>query len=80
MFYLPRYPNLAPHLSGDERLGPIKENAIGTELRWTVLATARGPGALTLTGGYDVSFLDYELLNTATLTGHIVSVSLFGIY
>lgn len=79
-FYLPRYPNLAPHLSGDERLGPIKENAIGTELRWTVLATARGPGALTLTGGYDVSFLDYELLNTATITGHIVSLSLSGVY
>lgn len=79
-FYLPRYPNLAPRMSGDERLGPIKENALGTELRWTVFAAARGPGALTLTGGYDVSFLDYELLNTATITAHIVSASLSGTY
>lgn len=79
-FYLPRYPNLSPQLSGDERLGPIKENAVGTELRWTLFAAARGAGALTLTGGYDVSFLDYELLNTATITGHIVSLSLSGAY
>lgn len=79
-FYLPRYANLSPLLSGDERLGPIKENALGTELRWTVLAAARGPGALTLTAGYDVSFLDYELLNTATITAHIVSLSLSGSY
>jgi hypothetical protein len=27
-FYLPRYPDLTPLMSGDERLGPIKENAL----------------------------------------------------
>ena len=79
-FYLPRYPDLTPLMSGDERLGPIKENALGTELRWRVLGAAGGFGALTLTGSYDVSFLDYELLNTATIRGQVVSLSLTGSY
>ena len=67
-------------MSGDERLGPIKENALGTELRWRVLGAGGGFGALTLTGSYDVSFLDYELLNTATIRSHVVSLSLTGSY
>ena len=79
-FYLPRYPDLAPLMSGDERLGPIKENALGTELRWRVLGSPGGFGSLTLTGSYDVSFLDYELLNTATIRGQVVSLSLTGSY
>lgn len=70
-FYQARYEDLAPILTGDARLGRIREHVGGLEARWVFLGTPGEPGAVTAILGYELSILRYEDLPTDTIVAHI---------
>ena len=77
-FYAPRYDDLAPILSGDARLGRVRNHVPGLELAYTVLGERGGFGALIASASYSLSLLEYPGLGrsvTAQLGGAALHVS-----
>jgi hypothetical protein len=79
-FYRARYDDLAPILSGDPRLGSIREHATGAEVRYLLRGDRLLAGAISLIGGYDASWLDYDLLGADTVVAHVVNAGVSLVY
>jgi hypothetical protein len=75
-FYKATYPAIEDVMSGDARLGPIREHAAGVSARWTAIGRPGGFGALTAEAGYDLSMLDYEILGAERVFAHILNAAL----
>jgi hypothetical protein len=58
-FYRASYAGVAPLMSGDVRLGRVREKLVGAELRWALLGQAGSAGALEATASYDRSWIAY---------------------
>jgi hypothetical protein len=58
-FYRAAYLEVAPLMSGDVRLGRVREKLVGAELRWAILGQAGAAGALEATASYDRSWITY---------------------
>lgn len=73
-FYEARYDDVLPVMSSDPRLGRVREHAPGVAIRVTALGRRGDFGSLTLDASYDLSALNYEDTQIATILGHVVSV------
>jgi hypothetical protein len=73
-FYKARYLDIEDIMTGDARLGPIREHAGGLNVQWTFLGRRGDFGALTAEVGYDLSWLEYKLLRTDVIVGHMPAV------
>jgi hypothetical protein len=67
-----------PFLSGDPRLGPVRDHTAGAEVRLRVAGNPVTGVAFMVAAGYDVSVLHYE--STSALVGHVGMLSLAGAY
>ena len=74
-FYQARYQDLEPLLSGDPRLGPIRDHTASVELGGRFFERPDRLGALVVGLSWDVSWTDYELLATDLIVGHTLGVS-----
>lgn len=75
-FYKARYERIEELMTGDMRLGSIREHAAGLGAQWTSIGQRGGFGALTGEIEYDLSLLEYSLLSTDTIVGHMPAVAL----
>ena len=66
-FYAATYDTAVPIMSGDLRLGPLRDHGVGLELRRA--------GALPVRAGYEVSVLDYRAVG-ARVVAHVFSLGL----
>jgi hypothetical protein len=73
-FYKARYLKIEDIMTGDMRLGPIREHAAGLGVQWTILGNRGDFGSLTAEAGYDVSLLDQTSLSTDSIVGHMPAV------
>jgi hypothetical protein len=73
-FYQATYPDVAPVMSGDLRLGPIHEQVGGLELRWR-LGRGGGLAEFPLLVGYQLSALDYRAVG-ARVVAHVFMLGL----
>lgn len=65
------------YLSGDPRLGGIRDHTAGAELRWNLLPSASS-ARLNFAVGYEVSILRYHSLNTDRIVAHIPMIAITG--
>lgn len=79
-FYEPVYPDLAPILAGDMRLGRVHDNTFGTELQWQLWGGPGEFGALAAVARFDLSLLRYEQLPTDLIVGKVFNLGLLGLY
>ncbi len=67
-----------PFLSGDPRLGPVRDHTAGAEVRLRIAGNPVTGVAFLVGAGYDVSVLHYE--STSALIGHVGMLSLTAAY
>jgi len=67
-----------PFLSGDPRLGPVRDHTAGAEVRLRIAGNPVTGVAFMVGAGYDVSVLHYE--STSALIGHVGMLSLTAAY
>jgi hypothetical protein len=79
-FYHARYPDLAPLMTGDVRLGPIRAHTIGAGARMRLSGADGEPGALTAELSYEASLTDYRLYSTEMIVAHVPSLGLTWLY
>lgn len=79
-FYQPNYDTVRRYMSGDPRLGRIQEHLAGLDAQWTVRAGDADFGVITVTAGYELSFLTFDRLGGGTLVAHILTLGLSGSY
>lgn len=79
-FHRARYDALEPILTGDARLGAIRDHVAGLEARWIFLGAPGEAGAVTALAGYDVSFLTYEALETDAIVAHAPNLGISVLY
>jgi hypothetical protein len=77
-FYEPVYPDLAPILAGDMRLGRVHDHTFGAEFQWQVLGDRGGFGALAAVARLDLSLLRYEQLPTDMILAKVIHFALLG--
>lgn len=75
-FYKATYPAPSALMSGDARLGPLREHAAGAAARWTFVGRPGDFGALTAEAGYDLSRLDYPILAADLAVAHVLNAAL----
>jgi hypothetical protein len=61
-------------MSGDVRLGPIREHGVGGAFRWSLGGDPGAPGSVALDAGYDLALTEYLDYATDVIVGHVVSV------
>jgi hypothetical protein len=74
-FYEPVYHALHPELTADVRLGTIREASFGAYAEVQLFSLGGVLGALSVTGGYDLSLLHYRDLDRR-VTGHLAALGL----
>jgi len=79
-FYRHHYDDLAPMLSGDSRLGPVRAHTAGLHLRWTVRGSRGERGALTAEAGYQWMRFDFPLQASDAVIGHQAALGMSGEY
>jgi hypothetical protein len=77
-FYRGVYGEVAPLMSGDVRLGRVRERLVGAELRWAFLGQLGSPGALELSASADRSWVRYPDAGEGG-TGSVANVLSFGL-
>jgi hypothetical protein len=65
-FYRPEYGERVALMSGDVRLGRVREKLVGAELRWAFIGQAGMAGALEATASYDRSWVSYPDVHLET--------------
>ncbi|HKE15567.1 MAG TPA: DUF3570 domain-containing protein [Kofleriaceae bacterium] len=75
-FYEARYPDIAPLMTGDVRLGPIRAHAAAAGARVRLAGEAGQPGALVGELSYELSSTDYLLYGTEPIIAHAPAVGL----
>lgn len=65
-FYAPIYYDFSRYLSGDPRLGDLREHVGSFELRWTPWGRAGFTNSVTIMGSYEMSSLSYPMLRNST--------------
>lgn len=73
-FYRARYPDLEELMTGDVRLGPIRQHSVGLGFGWTLGGSRGAEGTLHLGCRYAFTRTDYLDYATQPILGHIVSV------
>ena len=79
-FYRARYAELAPLMTGDVRLGPIRAHAIALGARFRVSGRDGEPGAMVAELGYELSLTDYRLYGTDMIAAHVPQLGLVLLY
>ena len=75
-FYQARYHDIEDIMTGDARLGPLREHAAGADAAWTFIGERGGFGAVSIEIGYEASLLDYEELSTDRVVAHLATAAL----
>lgn len=78
-FYRPVYDSIAPLMTGDIRLGHVREGLAGAEARWTLLGESGAPGAVEVRASYDRSWIAYPDVATG-VAASIFSFALTGTF
>jgi hypothetical protein len=74
-FYQPVYRQQEPLMSGDVRLGRVREQLVGAELRWTFIGDVAAGAGLQGTASYDRSWITYPDVTTR-ITADVLSLAL----
>lgn len=75
-FYEARYDDIAPLMTGDMRLGPIRAHAGAIGARMRVAGRDGERGELTAEASYELWLTDYRLYSTALIVAHVPVVGL----
>ncbi|MFL5248114.1 MAG: DUF3570 domain-containing protein [Myxococcales bacterium] len=78
-FYRPIYDSVSPLMSGDVRLGRIRETLVGAEARWNVFGESGAPGGVELKASYDRSWISYPDISTK-VAANIFSLAVTGTF
>jgi hypothetical protein len=79
-FCQPVYTDIEEFLSGDPRLGSLREHAVGAEARFTILGAYRRAGSLSVLVGYEWSRLDYRVLHSDDVIAQIFTLAVDAVY
>jgi len=79
-FYEARYGDLAPLMTGDVRLGPIRAHSAGAGARVRLLGQDGEAGELVGELSYELSLTDYRLYETDLIRAHIPALGLTWLY
>ena len=66
-------------MSGDVRLGRIRETLVGAEARWNIFGESGAPGGVELKASYDRSWISYPDISTKA-AANIFSLAVTGTF